>query len=528
MLVSLLVLIEIGCILMGAVVAPNPTQVMQQKSIFCVDKDLGLKDQWFHPRHCHHEDDLSSASNTHPEEIVFSLAIPHFGFSMSRWFQYLLTLLILKSDHHDNIAIRNNSILTLDIRVAYSNDVHKDKYAPKNWTKLFSTIEHRPLSCHRDTEILDEDDYEDGMEPYHSTEYDCDPLHLLQLGSVPHKYYLLNLRIPTYDAALNKDVNLNIGRVRDLEFVSITQTGGFTKVWISLKCCLFAILIFPTVWYWRRIHILARKPSLLEKSIFGLALSMLFVNLPLELVSILLDADWMLVFTDVRQGSFYAVLLSFWIIFIGEHLMDSANRDRLSNYKYQLGAIITVCMALLGFELAERGVQISRPTATVWENPSFAMSLLVLGSVASVMYFILLLHLVYKVFRSISFKGRFSLPEDRAKKFRRIINRFKIVMILSVSTAILTIVFFFLEQTLAGMLEDWFDMTEVKVASAFFTGVYGLWNIYIVVLLSMYAPSHKNKPEQQGTHEMDSINSRSDSEQNSQMLLLTQEKSRAD
>jgi len=265
----------------------------------------------------------------------------------------------------------------------------------------------------------------------------------------------------------------------------------------------------------------------MEKSIFVLSLSMLVVNLPLELVSTFFDADWMLVFTDIRQGSFYAVLFSFWVIFIGEHLMDQANRDRLANYKWELGSIITVCTALLGFELAERGVQISRPTATVWENPSFAMSLLILGSTAAVLYFGLLLHLVYKVFRSISFKGRFSLPEERANHFRRIITRFKIVMLLSIATALLTVIFFFLEQTLAGMMEEWFHF-DVQIASGFFTGVYGLWNIYIVVLLSLYAPSHKHKPQQGDQHELDSLNNSADSEQNSQMLLLTQEKSRAD
>lgn len=55
--------------------------------------------------------------------------------------------------------------------------------------------------------------------------------------------------------------------------------------------------------------------------ILALGISMTFINIPVEWFSVGFNWTWMLLFGDIRQGIFYSMLLSFWIIFCGEHLM---------------------------------------------------------------------------------------------------------------------------------------------------------------------------------------------------------------
>lgn len=42
---------------------------------------------------------------------------------------------------------------------------------------------------------------------------------------------------------------------------------------------------------------------------------------PLEYLTLAYDMPFMLLLGDIRQGVFYATLLSFWLVFAGEHLM---------------------------------------------------------------------------------------------------------------------------------------------------------------------------------------------------------------
>lgn len=57
----------------------------------------------------------------------------------------------------------------------------------------------------------------------------------------------------------------------------------------------------------------------------------------------------------------------------------------------------------------------------------------------------------------------------------------------------------------------WNDSIHLEFTSAFFTGVYGMWNIYIFALIILYAPSHKQWPQAAGNGSGGRNNSLNDS-----------------
>ncbi|RLV85287.1 hypothetical protein DV515_00016111 [Chloebia gouldiae] len=387
------------------------------------------------------------------------------------------------------VAVKEeNAEITLDVSLAYRDDMFDD------WEEIAHAIEIRKLKCTFGSPKTVESE---------GRHYDCDFLPFMEIGSVAHKYYLINIRLPVSD---RKGINVGIGEIKDIRLVGIHQNGGFTKVWFAMKTFLTPSILIIMVWYWRRITLMTRAPVLLEKVIFALGISMTFINIPVEWFSIGFDWTWMLLFGDIRQGIFYAMLLSFWIIFCGEHMMQDQNeRNRLSGYWKQVGPIAVGSFCLFVFDMCERGVQLKNPFYSIWTTEvgtELAMAFIIVAGICLCLYFLFLCFMVFQVFRNISGKQS-SLPamsKARRLHYEGLIFRFKFLMLITLACAAMTVIFFIVSQVTEGHWK-WGDMT-IQVNSAFFTGIYGMWNLYVFALMFLYAPSHKNYGEDQSNGDL--------------------------
>uniref|UniRef100_A0A673FG96 Protein wntless homolog n=1 Tax=Sinocyclocheilus rhinocerous TaxID=307959 RepID=A0A673FG96_9TELE len=309
----ILLLFQAFSFMVGGLIAPSPTTAVHYLATKCVDtvKTHHKGSKWFMPwgpDQCSkiRDFDEAMAKRIEANNIVFAVHIPLPNREMSAWFQFMLVILQFDIAFKMQNQIEDGSLVTMDVGLAYRDSTLSE------WTEMAHSIEHRKLSCNFTATKTYENE---------GRYYDCDLLPFMEVGSVAHKYYLLNIRLPVNE---RKKVNMGIGEIKDIRLVSIHQNGGFTKVWFAMKTFLTPSVLIIMIWYWRRITQMTRPPVLLEKIIFALGISMTFINIPVEWFSVGFNWTWMLLFGDIRQGIFYAMLLSFWIIFCGEHLMVRA------------------------------------------------------------------------------------------------------------------------------------------------------------------------------------------------------------
>uniref|UniRef100_A0A1I7V7I7 Protein wntless-like protein n=1 Tax=Loa loa TaxID=7209 RepID=A0A1I7V7I7_LOALO len=467
----------------------------------CKDIEGGRNpDRWFHlrPPNCDpiHDLDYYIPQYHDMRDIVFVAQMPHqrdgISLEYSAWFQFLLGLLEVDIEYDPKFTLATSAVLQLEVRLGYKTRTDP----PDQWHELIATNTTRMLECSiPDTVKFDRSKLEGHL-------YNCASLDLFELGSNPYPFYLINIRLPVNQSlcrTMPKGPNCAIGRINDLRVIAIHQNGGFTAIWLFMKTMVSPLVTIAVIWYWKRVVALNRNSYLLEKAIMALGISLAILDFPLEWISLWFRAPFMLLIGDIRQGLFYAILFSFWLIFTGEHLIDDTSRNNLSSYWQNLTSVLIGSACLLIYDVAERGMQLLNPFFSIWSSElgsRIAYASIYIASLCVLFYFGFLAYKIYRVWITIKRKRSAQLyrsSEIRRLKVEAIIYRFKFLMFFTLVCAASTVITYIMKQYGEGQIhsDNPSESLLVHSSSAFFTGTFGMWNIYVLLLLAMYAPSHK-------------------------------------
>ncbi|VDN60220.1 unnamed protein product [Dracunculus medinensis] len=492
-ILSMLFIALVVFFMLGAFCSPKPSSSMEFIMVKCKDKEGGRNPgRWFYirPPHCDLIHDLEQYVPHFDDmrDIVFVAQMPHqrdgIALEYSAWFQFLLALLEIDIEYNP----MEKAVLHFEVRLGYRT--HSD--GVEDWHELITANATRILECIPPEMVKSE-----------GFMYNCDALDLFELGSNPYPFYLINLRIPVNQSLCHinpNGPNCAIGKIADLRIIAIHQNGGFTAIWLWMKTFVSPFVIIAIHWYWKRVSALNRKPYLVEQSIMALGIGLAILDVPIEWLSLWFKTPFMLLIGDIRQGLFYTILFSFWLIFTGEHLIDDNSRNNLKTYWRNLTSVFIASGCLLFYDMAERGMQINNPFFSIWSSElgsKFALIVVYIASLCLFCYFIFLVTKVWRVCVTIKRKRAAHLyrtSEIRRLKVEAVIYRFKFLMFFTLTCAAFTIISYVMKQYGEGQIHssDPSESLLIHSTSAFFTGTFGMWNIYVLLLLAMYAPSHKN------------------------------------
>ena len=493
-IVSIIVCILFISFLIGGIFAPAPSATEQVLGTKCVPdnpNEISIPRYKFKPtierKNCQPVYNKSS-------DLVFAfqLPLPRDGIELdfSRWMTNLLTLMIPEFHYDPDVGISNGHKARQD-EPEYINGtvVLKVTLAVKNigdteW-KLYKSKDRleRHISC-----VLPAD------KKFKEQAFDCEMIQLFDLQSLYYDYYLVNIKFLDGKEGLSQ----MHATLTDVNLVAIHQNGGFTKVWLSMKIFYFAVTLAVLIWYWKRISLLGRKKTLLETTLLLLGIALTQLNAPLELISLFVDFPFSNFLSDIRQCILHCFLVSFWTIFTGEHLMDGVSRSKVSAYYKPLSIILVTFISLLLFDSIQRGIQGYDPFFSIWDsNSHLAQIFLFIALVSAVTYFIYLCYQVYLVWLAFSVRHN-SLPSmslARRLIYTGVVFRFKFLLMATLLCAAFTAIGFLVPDP---MMQWDFDgdhrsyLLDLQWTSGILSCLYAMWNCYVIALLCLYAPSHKN------------------------------------
>ena len=478
------------CFLVSAIVAPEPNSSQSVLGTICVDRHHEPQ-HWFQvwdvkggQRDVYDKaESVESLMGTgiSSEQVVFAFQLPlrkDRYLDFTRWQQNLIGVLQLDIDNDDKYEMLHDATLELNVRLGYKNKGDKTH----EWTLLAASVEERRLRCE--------------LDPEHAYRYYCDLLPLFELDSLHHDFYLLNLRLTN----MANQRNVGIGKLVDVNLVAIFQNGGFTKVWLSMKTVFLPLVVALLVWFWRRVRTLKHEPALIERMLFALGICLSVLNLPLEYLTLRFDMPYMPLITDIRQDVFYGALLSFWLVMAGEEF-TIRHGSRLSAYWKELCVVAFGCISLVIFDTIEHGVQLKNPFHSIWAAPDvtsdIALGFVIYISVLAGLY---LCYLSWMILRMLCIAKRRPIPTisgtNNLESHVSSVYDFKILISVSLVTltcAALTVTVFILSELTEGQWK-WDADIYLNYTSTLLTGVLGMWNLYTVAALFLYAPPDSSRP----------------------------------
>ncbi|CAF3221300.1 unnamed protein product [Rotaria socialis] len=476
----ILLIIQIIYFLLGGLNGTKPTYATLHEFTLCQSK---VDRQWIYdsPEKNCNEEHLEFEREKSWKDFVYIIQLPR----ITRWFQTLTSIIVPRIEYDSRVNLSANAILTYNVRLGYKTDqMFKDLNS--EWQLVAESQESRSIQCRPI--------FHYGTKNKHIPDgYTCEPLAFLELSTLKYPYYLINLQIVDKNG-LSQD----IGKLKSFDFVGIHQTEKFTKLWYTLKTMTFPIVLASLIWFCRQMKRAQKTYTNLDKLIFLLGLSACILNAPIEWLTLVMPFNGFQIYSEIRQGFFLTVLLTFWLFFAGEHVVDkSANHGLFSYGKYIVLLWFASCTLLI-FELCERGFQLWNPFHSIWSTRvgrNVSLTFLILAGLSSFTYIICLTVLVVRVFWNIRSKQGELAAMRRIRRliYQGAFYRFQFMLLTTILCAIITIVSYYLSQ-----LDEtyWVWNTEkpakIQYSGAFITGVYGMLNIYVFAILVLFSPVISN------------------------------------
>ena len=72
---------------------------------------------------------------------------------------------------------------------------------------------------------------------------------------------------------------------------------------------------------------------------------------PVDWFVAVVEMRYLLLWTDIRQGLFLSLLLCYWLVFTGEHMIDDVKRGQWTSYWKQLLTVILTSSLMFIFDL---------------------------------------------------------------------------------------------------------------------------------------------------------------------------------